>query len=515
MLVFVGRANDPRKNVGLLLDALPLLPGVRALLVGEPPDTPLPERAQATGVVPSIAPFLRRGTMLVLPSHQEGFGIVGAEAMAAGLPVVTTPSGGPEALVRDSRRRRRALRASRRRSSPTGCGHCSTTRPGSRTCAGRDVSTSPVSIRRSGSGTARRRHSRDRHLAAHARSVDCRRHARPTPASSCGRSPSTATLDYRVYVSEIAPEAGGDLRTVVVPEFPASRSRLGRVAGLTRATVADGRLRRALDRDHAAAFHFPLTVMLPRVGAPATTTIHDLQHEAYPQFFSRPQLSYRRHVYGRSVKASRIVITVSEHVRDDLVERLGYPRERVRVIHHGVDHERFTPDGREREPFLLYPANWWPHKNHELLLEAFASVRRERPELRLVLTGSDHPAALPDGVDVARPGVRRAARRALPERRRARLPEPLRGLRAAAAGGDGVRRARSPSRGWRRSPRSAATPPSTSTRPRRRPSRRGSSRCSTGRLRAAPSGPLGSPGRSSRTATTPCTVSWPAAGRAG
>jgi glycosyltransferase involved in cell wall biosynthesis len=207
------------------------------------------------------------------------------------------------------------------------------------------------------------------------------------------------TLDYRVYVSDIAPEAGGELRTVVVPEFPAGRSRLGRVAGLTRATIADGRLRRVLDRDHAAAFHFPLTVMLPRVGAPATTTIHDLQHEAYPQFFSRPQLTYRRHVYGRSVRSSRIVITVSEHVRDDLVERFGYPVERVRVIHHGVDHERFTPGaGSAREPFLLYPANWWPHKNHELLLEAFASVRRERPELRLVLTGSDHPAALPDGV---------------------------------------------------------------------------------------------------------------------
>jgi glycosyltransferase involved in cell wall biosynthesis len=206
------------------------------------------------------------------------------------------------------------------------------------------------------------------------------------------------TLDYRVYVPAIAPEAGGDLRTVVVPEFPAGRSRLGRVAGLTRATIADGKLRRALDRDGAEAFHFPLTVMLPRVGAPATTTIHDLQHEAYPQFFSRPQLSYRRHVYGRSVRASRLVIAVSEHVRDDLVERLGYPAERVRVIHHGVDHERFAPDGSAREPFLLYPANWWPHKNHELLLEAFAAVRRERPELRLVLTGSDHPPGLPDGV---------------------------------------------------------------------------------------------------------------------
>src|SRR5205823_2212382 len=58
----------------------------------------------------------------------------------------------------------------------------------------------------------------------------------------------------------------------------------------------------------------------------------------------------------------------------------------------------FTPNGRAREPFLLYPANWWPHKNHERLLEAFAAVRRERPEVRLVLTGSDHPGGLPQGV---------------------------------------------------------------------------------------------------------------------
>jgi glycosyltransferase involved in cell wall biosynthesis len=102
VIVFVGRAADSRKNVRLLLEAARLLPEIRLLLVGEPPAPPLPDRVEATGPVASVVPFLHRGTLFVLPSHQEGFGIAAAEAMAAGLPVVTTPSGGPEALVRDS-----------------------------------------------------------------------------------------------------------------------------------------------------------------------------------------------------------------------------------------------------------------------------------------------------------------------------------------------------------------------------------------------------------------------------
>jgi len=102
VLAFVGRSDDPRKNAQLLLDALPLLPEARLLLIGTPPAGPLPDRVEAVGVVPSILPHLRRASLFVLPSYQEGFGIAVAEAMAAGLPVVITPSGGPEALVRES-----------------------------------------------------------------------------------------------------------------------------------------------------------------------------------------------------------------------------------------------------------------------------------------------------------------------------------------------------------------------------------------------------------------------------
>ena len=91
----------------------------------------------------------------------------------------------------------------------------------------------------------------------------------------------------------------------------------------------------------------------------------DVQHEFLPQFFSRAERAYRRVVYGWSVRR--------EPARDHdlastppqtLVERLGLAAERVRPIHLGVDHERFRPGDEPREPFLLYPARGWPHKNH-------------------------------------------------------------------------------------------------------------------------------------------------------
>jgi glycosyltransferase involved in cell wall biosynthesis len=45
--------------------------------------------------------------------------------------------------------------------------------------------------------------------------------------------------------------------------------------------------------------------------------------------------------------------------------------------------------------FLLYPANPWPHKNHRVLVEAFAAYRRAFPaaDLALVCTGAPGPAA--------------------------------------------------------------------------------------------------------------------------
>jgi glycosyltransferase involved in cell wall biosynthesis len=207
--------------------------------------------------------------------------------------------------------------------------------------------------------------------------------------------------DYAVFVPTLAPAAGDGLSTTVVSEYRAGTTTAGRIAAMSLATAMPKPIRRRFDRADLAALHFPLSVMIPRVDRPpAATTVHDLQHELYPAFFSRAELAYRRAVYGWTVKRSRLLIAISEHARSTLLERYDLPPDRVRTIHSGLDHARLSPDGSEREPFLLYPANRWPHKNHARLFDAFALVRRERPELRLVLTGQGHErASLPEAVE--------------------------------------------------------------------------------------------------------------------
>ncbi|MGZ4385254.1 MAG: glycosyltransferase family 4 protein [Gaiellaceae bacterium] len=209
-------------------------------------------------------------------------------------------------------------------------------------------------------------------------------------------------LDYRVFVPQVAPEAGDGLPSQLVRSYRASRTVPGRMAALSLAAALPRRLRRELELERLQAIHFPLTIMVPSIDRlPAAVTVLDVQHELHPGFFSRSELAYRKLAYGHAIRRSRVVITISESSKQALIAHLGLPDERVRVVYLAVDHHRFRPAGAEREPFILYPANRWPHKNHDRLFQALALLRRERPELRLLLTGAGHDATpLPEGVEL-------------------------------------------------------------------------------------------------------------------
>jgi glycosyltransferase involved in cell wall biosynthesis len=152
--------------------------------------------------------------------------------------------------------------------------------------------------------------------------------------------------------------------------------------------------------DGADAVHYPFTVPAPQPGRPHAVTLHDVLHLDLPELVSRPVRAFRRLAYDAASRRADRVIVPSAFVRDRAIARLGLDPARVRVIHHAVDTATFHPPERdEREPFVLFPARPWPHKNHAFLFQAFAEVRRERPELELVLTGGGHNAIrLPGGV---------------------------------------------------------------------------------------------------------------------
>lgn len=113
-LVSVGRLS-PEKGHDLLVRAVAeLVSGgmdVELAIVGDGPErSRLEQLAETLGVRASIrfegtvlgdelGAHLARADLFVLPSRSEGFGVVLIEALATGLPVVATRSGGPEDIV--------------------------------------------------------------------------------------------------------------------------------------------------------------------------------------------------------------------------------------------------------------------------------------------------------------------------------------------------------------------------------------------------------------------------------
>ena len=154
----------------------------------------------------------------------------------------------------------------------------------------------------------------------------------------------------------------------------------GRAASVSRDAVwyphGIGRRARSLDVLHCTTFRGPVRPELPTV-----LTVHDLAILRAPEVFPRWHRLYGRVGLQRVLRAATAIVAVSEFSRDETIELVGIPPERIRVIAHGVDPV-FTPDGpRADGDYVLAVATLEPRKN---LRRAVEAAHEAGVELRVV-----------------------------------------------------------------------------------------------------------------------------------
>jgi glycosyltransferase involved in cell wall biosynthesis len=203
---------------------------------------------------------------------------------------------------------------------------------------------------------------------------------------------ASADLDVTLFCNRQFPAAHPDLATTfasaVAPGIGASRT--ARIAIESTWLAREATLRRT-DLVHH------LNNVVPWVrNRPSVLTVHDLRPIVQPWTLRRLHGAYLRWRLPPSARASAVITTPSGFVRETVIELLGVDPDRVEVV--SAPRLRLASAIIERPgldieaPFFVYPAQTNPHKNHIVLLKAFALVTSARPEARLVLTGPAGPA---------------------------------------------------------------------------------------------------------------------------
>jgi glycosyltransferase involved in cell wall biosynthesis len=157
----------------------------------------------------------------------------------------------------------------------------------------------------------------------------------------------------------------------------------------------------AAKRADANIMHIPhFAPPMRTYSIPTIVTIHDVITLRLPAYRASPAVQAYAQLVARAAKHATMVIAVSEYSKQDIMETLGIPEERVRVIREApvmqyrrvTDPERLA-EVREKyglgERFVLNVGGVDQRKNIAGLIGAFAAVYHELgdPNLQLFIVG--------------------------------------------------------------------------------------------------------------------------------
>ena len=123
--------------------------------------------------------------------------------------------------------------------------------------------------------------------------------------------------------------------------------------------------------------HFSDWVVPPQKAGVRATMIHDLGPLRFPERL-HPRTVRMHTRTAREARSCDVVFVNSRYTAEDVSERAGVPRERIRIAYPGVDEE-FRPDGPRREgrPYAFTTATPDWRKNLETVEGAWTYLERE------------------------------------------------------------------------------------------------------------------------------------------
>lgn len=150
-------------------------------------------------------------------------------------------------------------------------------------------------------------------------------------------------------------------------------------------------LPRFVDLAGVDVFHAPFNILPAGLAMPTVTTVHDLMWLTRPEWAARPgwrgrvDRGFYRHGLRRALRRSTRIAAVSAATAREVAAFDPAAGERARVTLSGVD-AAFRPlpgSGGDRR-YVLSVGQFAPYKNHMAVLEAFARIAPDVPDLDLV-----------------------------------------------------------------------------------------------------------------------------------
>jgi glycosyltransferase involved in cell wall biosynthesis len=136
------------------------------------------------------------------------------------------------------------------------------------------------------------------------------------------------------------------------------------------------------------------------LGIPTVCTIYDLQYKTFPEFFAAEDVAHRDSVFVEACRKASALTAISDYSRDSAITHGGLDPARIRTIHLRMA-QRIVPKSQQdlgvldrlnlvRHKYFMYPANFWKHKNHEMLMAAFGMACHAglAQDIKLVCTGA-------------------------------------------------------------------------------------------------------------------------------